>query len=278
VQLAGGVLGTFDSSLVYSPTVGTGWVLAGGSIASAGVLAIDPTLQQVIKNALDNAIPRLTTTTLSSAPNPAVLGQAVTLTATVGVVPPAAGTPTGTVDVYDGATKLGSGTLSTQAGVTTATFTTSALALGSHAITATYNTDGTFASSTASALTQLVGYGTKLLYKPPMSGKAGSSVPVKIALVNAAGQNVSSSSLAVQALCVVVTGAATTCSGTPPISYGAGTPFTYLASLAPGGGYQFNVKTTGLSSGPTYQLLFRAGGEDAGSFHADAKATFTLTK
>ena len=30
--------------------------------------------------------------------------------------------------------------------------------------------------------------------------------------------------------------------------------------------------------GKTYQLLFHAGNEDAGSFHADAQATFTLTK
>ena len=150
--------------------------------------------------------------------------------------------------------------------------------MGSHPITATYTADGNFASSTSSTLSQLVRYGVSLLYKPPMSRKAGSTVPVKVALVNAAGQNVSAPTVAVQALCVVVKGAATDCSGTPAISYGAGSPFTYLASLAPGGGYQFNVKTTGLSSGKTYQLLFHAGNEDAGSFHADAQATFTLTK
>ena len=51
-----------------------------------------------------------------------------------------------------------------------------------------------------------------------------------------------------------------------------------MAGLAPGGGYQFNVKTTGLSSGTTYQVLFRAGNEDAGSFHAEAQATFTVTR
>jgi hypothetical protein len=181
------------------------------------------------------------------------------------------------VDFYDGGAKLGSGTLSTKAGVTTASLTTSTLAVGSHPITATYTTDGTFASSTAAALTQLVRYGVKLLYRTPMSGKVGSTVPVKVELVNATGQNVSSPTVAVQALCVVVKGT-TDCAGTPPISYGAGSPFTYLASLAPGGGYQFNVKTTGLSSGQTYQLLFRAGSEDAGSVHADAGATLILTK
>jgi hypothetical protein len=71
----------------------------------------------------------------------------------------------------------------------------------------------------------------------------GSTVPIIIELVNAAGQNLSSSSLAVQALCVVAKGT-TDCTGTPPISYGTGSPFTFMASLDTGGGYQFNVKTT----------------------------------
>jgi hypothetical protein len=112
-----------------------------------------------------------TTTTLSSSANPAVLGQSVTFTVTVAVALPGAGTPAGTVDFYDGATKLGSGTLSTKAGITTVSFATSVLAVGSHPIPATYNTDGHFASSTSSAVTQLVRYGVSLLYKPPMSGK-----------------------------------------------------------------------------------------------------------
>lgn len=48
-------------------------------------------------------------------------------------------------------------------------------------------------------------------------------------------------------------------------------------------GYQFDVKTTGLAIGQTYQLLFRAAPpqyleEALGIFHADANATFTITK
>jgi hypothetical protein len=64
----------------------------------------------------------------------------------------------------------------------------------------------------------------------------------------------------------------------PHISYGTGSPFTFIASLDTGGGYQFNVKMTGLAIGKTYQLLCRVVGEDSGSYHADAKATFALTK
>jgi hypothetical protein len=39
-----------------------------------------------------------------------------------------------------------------------------------------------------------------------------------------------------------------------------------------------DLKTTGLTAGKTYQVLFRLAGEDSGSYHADENATFTLTK
>jgi hypothetical protein len=112
-----------------------------------------------------------------------------------------------------------------------------------------------------------------------MTGKVGSTVPIKIELVNASWLNLSSSSLTVHARCVVVVKVTTTdCSGTPLISYGTGSPFTFMASLDAGSGYQFNVKTTTLTTGKTYQLLFQVAGEDSGSYHVDAPATFTLTK
>ncbi|MFE2750328.1 Ig-like domain repeat protein, partial [Streptomyces scopuliridis] len=74
-------------------------------------------------------VPFPTTTALTSAPDPSVFGEAKTLTATV---TSSSGTPTGTVSFFDGATLLGTGTLS--GGV--ATFTTSALSVGSHPLTA----------------------------------------------------------------------------------------------------------------------------------------------
>ena len=73
-----------------------------------------------------------TTTALVASPSSSVFGQSVTFTATV----TGAGTPTGTVTFKDGSTTLGTGTLSTSGSVTTATFTTSTLAVGSHSITA----------------------------------------------------------------------------------------------------------------------------------------------
>ena len=90
------------------------------------------------------------TTTIGSSQNPSVYGQSVTFTATVSAV--GSGTPTGTVTFYDGATPLGSGTLSGG----TAAYSTSALALGSHSITAVYSGDTNFNTSTSTALNQVV--------------------------------------------------------------------------------------------------------------------------
>ena len=88
-----------------------------------------------------------TSTSVTSAPDPSVFGQAVTLTATVTAAAPGAGTPTGTVGFYDGSTFLGSGTLN---GLGAATFTTSAFAVGSHDISATYLGNSNFNGSTSS--------------------------------------------------------------------------------------------------------------------------------
>ena len=94
-----------------------------------------------------------TTTTLVSSANPSVVGQAVTFTATVSPVAPAAGTASGTVTFTDGATTLGTGALN---GTGVATFTTDALAVGHHTITATYGGDASFNASTSNSVDQEV--------------------------------------------------------------------------------------------------------------------------
>jgi hypothetical protein len=85
-----------------------------------------------------SSAPFNTTTTVTSSVEPTVFGQSVTFTATVSVVPPGFGTPTGIVSFADGNTLLGTAPLS-DSNPDTATFTTSALATGPHAITATYS-------------------------------------------------------------------------------------------------------------------------------------------
>ena len=93
----------------------------------------------------------LTTVYLSSSLNPAGFGQDVTFTAYV--QPSYDGTPTGTVSFYDGTTLLATETLDSYGG---ASFTTSALAVGNHSITAVYSGDSIWTSSTSDALTQQV--------------------------------------------------------------------------------------------------------------------------
>src|SRR2546430_16137735 len=80
-------------------------------------------------------------------------------TATVSVTSPgstAVALPTGTVNFSDGATLIGSGTLSPGVSGTTASFSTYSLAVGSHSITATYADDANFNPSTSSVLSQVV--------------------------------------------------------------------------------------------------------------------------
>ena len=93
-----------------------------------------------------------TTVNVSSSSSPSLYGQSVTFTATVTANSPGAGTPTGTVIFYNGATAIGTGTLSGGK----STLKTSALPTGSDAITAMYDGDANFTTSTSAVLAQTV--------------------------------------------------------------------------------------------------------------------------
>ena len=101
-----------------------------------------PTARPRLESLEDRTVPSNTALTVS--PNPAFLGQAVTLTATVTetagdqVVP---GTSSGTVTFFDGSTQLGSPVTVTSMGGAqgVAQLTTSGLGLGSHTLTAKYS-------------------------------------------------------------------------------------------------------------------------------------------
>ncbi|HLJ97628.1 MAG TPA: Ig-like domain-containing protein, partial [Gemmataceae bacterium] len=92
-----------------------------------------------------------TSLVITSSASPSVSGQTVTFTATIGIMAPGAGAPTGTVQFQVDGTNLGSPTnVSTSGGVTTATFSTATLPLGMHTITASYSGDADFTGSTGS--------------------------------------------------------------------------------------------------------------------------------
>jgi Bacterial Ig-like domain (group 3)/Domain of unknown function (DUF4214) len=71
-------------------------------------------------------------------------GRPVTFTATVSVVAPGAGAPTGTVSFFDGSALLGTAPLVGAQATLTTSFT-----VGAHSITANYNGDSSFNLSTA---------------------------------------------------------------------------------------------------------------------------------
>jgi len=96
-----------------------------------------------------------TTTGVGTSGTPSIFGNSVTFTATVAVAT-GIGTPTGTVSFFDGANLLGSGLVSSGQ----ATFSTASLAVGSHTIKATYNSDTDFSGSTSGPINQNVNKGT----------------------------------------------------------------------------------------------------------------------
>src|SRR5262249_31294707 len=91
-----------------------------------------------------------TTTSLTSSLNPSASGDAVTFTATVSAT---SGAPSGTVIFKDGATGLGTAPLNAS-GV--ASFTTSSLSIGAHAIIVAYGGATGFGASTSLPVTQTV--------------------------------------------------------------------------------------------------------------------------
>ena len=144
VTLGTGTLSAGSATFTTSTlTVGTHSITAvySGDVNFTG--STSPALSQVVNQAAS-------TTSVVSSVNPSAVGQAVTFTATV--KPATSGTPTGTVTFNDSATVLGTGKL--KAGK--ATFTTSALAVGSHSITASYGGDANFTASTSAPFTQTV--------------------------------------------------------------------------------------------------------------------------
>jgi hypothetical protein len=90
-----------------------------------------------------------TTITLTSTPNPSTFGQPVTFAATV---KGSGGTPAGAVAFTDGATALGTASLDNNG---QATFVTSTLTVGSHALAANYRGDPNLPGS-STTLTQTV--------------------------------------------------------------------------------------------------------------------------
>jgi len=128
-------VGAHPITAVYFPSPSAGF-------AASTSTALDETVNQAGSSV-----------TVASSLNPATFGRSVTFTATV--LSSTTGTPTGTVQFFDGSTQIGTGTQYAYANGQ-ATFTTSSLSVGSHSITAVYGGDTNFAASTSAALTETI--------------------------------------------------------------------------------------------------------------------------
>jgi hypothetical protein len=93
-----------------------------------------------------------TATTVTAAANPAVFGATVTFTSTVAAVAPGAGSPTGSVEFFDGSTPIGTATLTGDR----ATITDSSLTVGPHLIRSVYLGDTNFATSGSTLYTETI--------------------------------------------------------------------------------------------------------------------------
>jgi hypothetical protein len=127
-----------------------------------------------------------TSTTLLSSANPSQFGQSVGITATVtnGGGP----TPTGDVNFFDNGVLLGTRTLDVNG---QATFNTNSLSVGSHPITAHYEGDSASATSTATALTQVVNKADQTINFGPLAGKTYGDSDFSVSATSSSGLPVS---------------------------------------------------------------------------------------
>jgi photosystem II stability/assembly factor-like uncharacterized protein len=243
-----------------STTLGTGTLSSGSAtftrsaltVATHSITAVyggDSNFSGSSSSALSQVVnPDATTTTAMTSVSPSVFGQTVTFTAIVSANAPGSGTPTGTVTFKDAASTLGTGTLS--AG--TVTFNTSALAVGSHSITAVYGGSSSFATSTSSILTQTV-----------------NTASTTSAVVSSANPSLFGQSVTFTATVTAVAPGSSTPTGTVTFKDGA---TTLGSNTLSGGTATLNTSTLSLGG---HSITVAYGGSS--SFAASTSSTLTQT-
>jgi hypothetical protein len=145
-QIGTGTLASGSATLVTN-------ALVAGSHSITVSYASDGNFGSSTSAALGQTVNQAATTIkVATSGTPAVFGQTVTFTATITVSSPGSGSPTGQVTFLDHGAAIGTGTLSGS----TATFSTSSLAVGKHSISVSYGGDGNFKGSTSSSITQTI--------------------------------------------------------------------------------------------------------------------------
>lgn len=149
----------------------------------------------------------------------------------------------------DGGSGIGSCTGSSASGGLLNTSSTGAKIFSVSAVDNVGNT------ATPSSVNYTVGFGIGILFDETKSHKAGSTVPVKIRLLDANGLNVSSAGTIVHAVSVVQIGSQ---ASTTVEDAGSSNPDFDFRFDQESASYIFNLRTKGYRTG-TYQLNFIAG-------------------
>jgi large repetitive protein len=148
VELREGSVGALGPPVPLSDGTAT-FTTTGLAVGSRSVTAVysgDDQYPRALSDPFTQSVDRgAVTLAMGATPNPAVYGQAVTITATVTPVLPAAGRPGGPVTVFDGPLPLGQATLTDRS----VTFTVASLAVGSHTLRVEYGGDTAFTGATA---------------------------------------------------------------------------------------------------------------------------------
>lgn len=135
-------------------------------------------------------------------------------------------------------------------------FNTKVVGTASFAVSAGDNVGNTSNAS----VSYTVAYGQCPLYDPTKAAKSGSTIPIKLQLCDAQNTDVSAASVVLHVSNLVQT---STNASLVVVDAGNANPdndFRFDPTLGPTGGYIFNLKTTGLSTG-TYELVFTAGSD-----------------
>lgn len=191
---------TFADGARYDVTSLASWSTSDGAVAIVtaqglataivgGVCTLSATIDAVSASASVAVSAAATSVTLASSVNPADSFTPVTFTATVTATAPVSATPSGSVTFLDGATVLSTVPLSGGQ----ASFETSALPAGTHAITAQFGASGQFQASTSAPVSQVMvgslyaaGASFNSVYKVALDGShttyaSGFSQPVGLA-------------------------------------------------------------------------------------------------
>ena len=195
--LSGGahtIVASYNGSTTYAPSTSAVFNL---SIAKSGTTSTASILSS----------------TVYSNPTSQIPGVSVTLDAVV--TPSLPGTPTGTVSFYNGATLLGTVTLTANS---TASFSTSTLAIGQYSVTAVYSGDTNYYGSTSSGAQSLIISNPTIQVTPSATSIVGGGPAVTFTITSVAGFGlVSGTTGAIDLACGQLPSYAV-CSFSPPVA------------------------------------------------------------